>query len=589
MVTSSQPDSLERAKPMPSGKPVARDLLLQEFDSLTDTPGAVPKLRDMVLQLAVRGSLVPQDPKDEPAKELASRVISVAKQVAKERELEAPCPEFSITDQDKVFPLPNGWKWVKLGDLCIKLGAGSTPLGGRRVYQKAGVKFLRSQNVWDDGLRLDDVAFISPTVHQDMESTCVEPGDVLLNITGASIGRSALVPDDFDEANVSQHVSIIRLADKALRHFIHLCVTAPDFQSRIMQVQVGVSREGLSMARLKEFVVALPPLGEQRRIVSKVDELLALCDELETRQTTAAEHRTRLGHSALDHLTSAEDEQDFRKQCFFILHNSSLLLDSVPALRQAIRSLAVQGRLVPQDSSEGKAAALLGEINEAKRKLVEDGRLRKTDVSSPVEGAEKLWRIPSSWFWTRLVDVYDVRDGTHDTPKYVTEGFPLVTSKNLYTGKLDMTDVKFISAEDHTKICERSKVDREDILFAMIGSIGNPVVVEVEPEFSIKNVALFKYYSRRISEPRFLHLYLTFAAQRMREVAAGGVQSFVSLGFLRRYPFPLPPLAEQRRVVAKVEELLALCDALEVRLRTAQTTATHLLDATLDRALKGEL
>ena len=148
-----------------------------------------------------------------------------------------------------------------------------------------------------------------------------------------------------------------------------------------------------------------------------------------------------------------------------------------------------------------------------------------------------------------------------------------------------MTDVKFISNEDHAKICERSKVDREDILFAMIGSIGNPVVVDVEPEFSIKNVALFKYYSRSFSEPRFLHLYLTFAAQRMREFAAGGVQSFVSLGFLRQYPFPLPPLAEQHRIVAKVDVLMRWCDALEARLTTAQTDAIHFLDATLNQML----
>ena len=402
MFNSSQPDSLERTKPMSSGKPVARDLLLQEFDSLADAHDAVPKLRDLVLQLAVRGILVPQDPKDEPAKELARRVISVAKQVAKERELKLPAPEFSTTDQDKVFPLPNGWTWVKLGDLCIKLGAGSTPLGGKRVYQKAGVKFLRSQNVWDDGLRLDDVAFISPTVHQDMESTCVEPGDVLLNITGASIGRSALVPDDFDEANVSQHVSIIRLADKALRHFIHLCVTAPDFQSRIMQVQVGVSREGLSMARLKEFVVALPPLGEQRRIVAKVEELLALCDELEARQVATQERRARLVHSALDHLTAAKDEQDFRKQCSFILHNSSLILDSVPALRRAILSLAVRGRLVPQNQNDEPALALLSKVRKSRQRLAESVGKKPPKDWPKVEPDEMIFNLPDGWVATRL-------------------------------------------------------------------------------------------------------------------------------------------------------------------------------------------
>ena len=193
--------------------------------------------------------------------------------------------------------------------------------------------------------------------------------------------------------------------------------------------------------------------------------------------------------------------------------------------------------------------------------------------------------LPETWTWTRLNDVFDVRDGTHDSPKYVSDGFPLVTSKNLYTGRLDLTDVKLISAEDHRQICDRSKVDREDILFAMIGSIGNPVIVDVEPNFSIKNVALFKYYDRNLSEPSFLHLYLIHASERLKRITAGGVQSFVSLGFLRKYPFPLPPLAEQKRIVARVEELLRWCDTLEAQLHQTRTLGAHLLDSTLHHLL----
>jgi type I restriction enzyme S subunit len=136
-----------------------------------------------------------------------------------------------------------------------------------------------------------------------------------------------------------------------------------------------------------------------------------------------------------------------------------------------------------------------------------------------------------------------------------------------------------ISEKDHRQISERSRVDRGDILFAMIGSIGNPVIVDTDREFSIKNVALFKYYTAADSEPRFLLLYLKLVAEEMKAKAAGGVQSFVSLGFLRNYVFPLPPLAEQRRIVAKVDELMALVDALETQLATARTTAETLLAA----------
>lgn len=168
-----------------------------------------------------------------------------------------------------------------MGWLARKLGAGSTPLGGKSVYQTQGVPFIRSQNVHDDGLRLDDVALISRHTHNRMSGTHVQPVDILLNITGASIGRCALVPSDFLEGNVSQHVAIVRLFLPVIREFIQLSLRSPFFQKLIDDVQVGVSREGLSMQRLRRFPMLIPPLLEQHRIVAKMRELIAVCDRLE--------------------------------------------------------------------------------------------------------------------------------------------------------------------------------------------------------------------------------------------------------------------------------------------------------------------
>ena len=254
--------------------------------------------------------------------------------------------------------------------------------------------------------------------------------------------------------------------------------------------------------------------------------------------------------------------------------------NGVQKLRELILQLAVQGKLVPQDPKDEPASVLLEKIESEKERLLKEGRLKKGRKLPELDG--EPYELPVGWQWARLNDVYDVRDGTHDSPKYVSKGFPLVTSKNLSSGRLDLSGAKFISEADHLKIQDRSKVDQFDILFAMIGSIGNPVIVDIETDFSIKNVALFKYYSLDLSEPKYLCQYLVNVSNEMRTKSAGGVQSFVSLGFLRGYPFPLPPLEEQKRIVAKVDQLMALCDELETRQKKQQQGRVRLNNAALD-------
>jgi type I restriction enzyme S subunit len=186
-----------------------------------------------------------------------------------------------------------------------------------------------------------------------------------------------------------------------------------------------------------------------------------------------------------------------------------------------------------------------------------------------------------------LGEAFDVRDGTHDTPKYTNTGVPLVTSKHLNAGKIDFSNVKFISEEDHLAISKRSNVQVNDILFAMIGSIGNPALVQENKTFSIKNVALFKGHNKTSSP--FLLLFLKATEHAMKVKSAGGLQPFVSLTFLRNHPFPLPPLAEQKRIVAKVDACFANLDALAEQLKTQRQHIQHSKKALLQRAVSGRL
>ena len=186
---------------------------------------------------------------------------------------------------------------------------------------------------------------------------------------------------------------------------------------------------------------------------------------------------------------------------------------------------------------------------------------------------------------TTLQEVYDVRDGTHDSPKYYETGYPLITSKNLYSGSLDFSEIKFISEEDHLKIKMRSAVNFGDVLFAMIGTIGNPVIVDTNKEFSIKNIALFKPYADGLSEMKYLLIYLKCIASEIRGNAAGAVQSFISLGMLRNYPFLLPPLSEQKRIVKKVEELMSIFDLLTSYIEESNTHQKNLADLLINEVI----
>lgn len=274
-------------------------------------------------------------------------------------------------------------------------------------------------------------------------------------------------------------------------------------------------------------------------------------------------------------------------QLDILFDNFDLLLEapnSIQKIHELILQLAIQGKLVPQDPNDEPASQLLKKIKAEKENLISQGKIKREKPLPSIKPEEIPYELPKGWVWTRLQDIFDVRDGTHDTPKYVDRGIPLVTSKNIYNGKLDLSNIKYISEKDHEQISKRSKVDKYDILFAMIGSIGNPVLIEEEPHFSIKNVALYKYYNRDLCSPHYLLYFLRHTAIQMIFKSSGGVQSFVSLNFLRNYLFPLPSLTEQKRIVAKVDKLMKLCDELESQLRKSRKDSEILMQAVLREA-----
>ena len=228
-------------------------------------------------------------------------------------------------------------------------------------------------------------------------------------------------------------------------------------------------------------------------------------------------------------------------------------------LKNSILQLAIQGKLVEQRSEEGTGQDLFNQIQEERQKLIVEGKIKNEKALAPISDEELSFDIPDSWQWARMSMILDVRDGTHDSQKYISSGIPLVTSKNLSNGTIDFSNIKFISEDIANKINLRSNVDDGDILFAMIGTIGNPVLVKKERNFCIKNVALFKNFSQTLFT-QYVYWFLCYVQYYLRKQASGGVQSFVSLNMLRNTLIPLPPLEEQKRIVAKIEELLSYVD-----------------------------
>lgn len=265
----------------------------------------------------------------------------------------------------------------------------------------------------------------------------------------------------------------------------------------------------------------------------------------------------------------------------------SLRPENLPELRSLILQLAVEGKLTAEwrkaNPDVEPASELLARIEAEKAELVKAKKIKKSKPLKPVSEEEMPFELPEGWIWCRMQKYLDIRDGTHDTPKYVKDGIPLVTSKNLYTGKLSLENVKYISKEDHEEISKRSFVERSDILFAMIGSIGNPVLVDTDIEFSIKNVALFKYHNNIDYCPRYILHYLNQISETLKRNADGAVQSFVSLTKLRNYIIALPPLPEQQAIVQTVDALLQELDQLQQRTETRLQLKADYATAALHR------
>lgn len=234
-------------------------------------------LKSKVIDAGIQGKLTEQFSEDGIAEELYAEIQEEKTKLIKEKQIKKEKVLAEIDEDEIPFEIPNNWKWVRLGDICSKISSGNTPAGGSKggAYVSEGFCFLREQNIYNDGIRNDGMVYITEELLNKRINSTVLPKDILLNITGGSIGRCALIPDDFTRGSINQHILIIRVVNPRIRFYVHKCLCSPYYQKLIMGNVVG-DKDGFSAGRCKNTLIPLPPYAEQLRIVDKIDELLSL-------------------------------------------------------------------------------------------------------------------------------------------------------------------------------------------------------------------------------------------------------------------------------------------------------------------------
>lgn len=452
-------------------------------------------LREKILDLAMRGKLVKQDPNDEPASVLLEKIKAEKAELVKEKKIKKSKPLPEITDDEKTFDIPESWEWVRLGDIGEIFAGGDKPKTFSKTKDKYHTIPIYSNGVENKGL----YGFTNKA-----------------RVYNPAITLSARGTIGHVEYRKKPYLPIIRLISFVPYNEEYLnCIFYFLQSEKLIEKGDGSSIPQLTVPKLKPKLIPFPPLSEQSRIAAKIAQLFALLRKVESSTQQYAELQTLLKSKVLD--------------------------------------LAMRGKLVEQDPHDEPASVLLEKIKAEKEQLIKEKKIKKSKPLPPITDEEKPFDIPDSWEWVRLGEVLDVRDGTHDTPKYVNSGIPLITAKNLKHGSIDFTNIKYISLKDAKKINERSKVDIEDILFAMIGTIGNPVLVTTDTDFAIKNVALLK--STHYLNMSFVCKYIQSAEYLLVKNSSGGNQKFISLKKIKEIPLVLPPIRIQNKIVEQIGKI----------------------------------
>ena len=560
------------------------DRLLAHYERIADAPDAIARLRRFILDLAVRGKLVPQDPNDEPASELLERIVAERARLVKAGEIRKPRDIDGGENVIALFESPKCWRWVRLDAVGAIIGGGTPSAGDADNFATpgTGVPWLTPADLggFSEQFISRGARDLSENGLQTSSATLMPAGTVLFT-SRAPIGYVAIAANP-----ISTNQGF-----KSIVPYVPDCSRFIALAMKTFSAEIDAKAPGTTFKEVSGKIVAgvpfpLPPLAEQHRIVAKVDELMELCDRLAAARTQREAMRDRMGAGSLVRLNDPDPNPVvFRNHAAFALENLAPLTtrrDQIKAMRQTILNLAVRGKLVPQDSNDEPAAELLKRI--AKEKA---GESKKTKPTISLTSSITRCDVPSGWVITDLQSVCaSITDGDHLPPPKSESGIPFLVIGNVRSQTIEFTGSRFVSPEYYEALDPIRRPRSGDLLYTLVGSYGIPVVVRDNQPFCVQRHIGILRPSNFIDVgflARAMESRLVF--EQATACATGIAQKTVPLSGLRRLLIPIPPLAEQHRIVTRADELIALCDRLEASLSTGDDTRRRLLDALLHEVL----
>jgi len=479
-------------------------------------------LKDKILQLAIQGKLVAQDPNDEPASVLLERIKEEREMLIKEGKIKKQKPLPEITEEEKPFEIPDNWEWVRFGNL-VEFKIGKTPKRSNLDYWDNGkYPWFSISDIRDGETIYDSKERVSEKAYTDVFKEQISPKGTLIMSFKLSIGKMSILGVDgfHNEAIIS--IFPIYDSDETIKMYLFRIMKGLDILEDSKKAVKGAT---LNTTSLNSILVPLPPLAEQKRIVAKVDELFALIDELDS--------------------------------------NKEELLEVINLTRNQVLQLAIQGKLVAQDPNDEPASVLLEKIKEERDKLVREKEIKKQKPLPEITEEEKPFKIPESWEWVRLGEIGDWGAGAtpkRSNPKYYKNGtIPWIKTGELNDGYIKHSE-EYITEEAIKETSVRmNKIG--DVLIAMYGAtIGKLGILKIK---ATTNQACCACTPFNGVFNRYLFYYLLSQRENLKNKGEGGAQPNISKEKIVNYIFPLPPIAEQKRIVEKVDTIMNMLDELE--------------------------